>query len=116
MKVKLNKPLLIAGFRKALPKGAVVTVVHEGEAKQLIARGYLTETNDKPTHDDQSAAAEDEAAEKQRAEARETKEVITQADADATPVENPSAPHALSKGPPSRSPSEPAKPAKPQRQ
>lgn len=105
MIVKLNKPLLIAGFRKALPRGAVVTVVHEGEAKQLIARGYLTETKDKPTHDDWSATAEDAALEKQRAESRETKDAIAQADAETTPVENPSTPNALTSNP------EAAKPA-----
>lgn len=83
MRVTINTSLLIAGFRKPLPEGAIVTVVDEVEAEQLIVRGYLSKTTKDATHDDLSAKAEDEAAAKAAAEAKKATEAVAAVDADA---------------------------------
>lgn len=83
MRILLNTSLLIAGFRKPLPEGAVVTAVDELEAEQLIIRGYVSKTTKEATHDDQSIKAETEAAEKAAADANKRKQDVAEVDADA---------------------------------
>jgi len=83
MRVILNQPLQIAGFRKPLPQGAIVTVVDEVEANQLKARGYFTETNKAATHDNFSIKAEKEAADKAAEAQAEQDEAVAEADAEA---------------------------------
>jgi len=83
MRVILNQPLQIAGFRNPLPQGAIVTVVDEAEANQLKVRGYFSETTKAATHDHLSIKAEKEAAEKAAAEQAEHNAAVAEADAEA---------------------------------
>lgn len=66
MKVYAKKSVLLDGFVSALPKGAIVTVVNEDEAKLVIGMGYVSETDKAPTHDklrkDYGQVAEEEPA------------------------------------------------------
>jgi hypothetical protein len=58
MRIVLNTSILIAGFKKPLPQGAIVTAVDELEAAQLVQIGYVSETDKKATHDNLSIKAE----------------------------------------------------------
>lgn len=87
MRVILNQPLQIAGFRKPLPQGAIVTVVDEVEANQLKARGYFSATTKEATHDHLSIKAEKEAADKAAAEQATQEAAVAEADAEAEGAE-----------------------------
>ena len=45
MKIKLNTPMILSGYRNPISSGTVVEVVNEQEAAQLINMGYAVETD-----------------------------------------------------------------------
>lgn len=50
MKIKLNTPMILSGYRNPISSGKVVEVVNEQEAAQLINMGYAVETDAEVTY------------------------------------------------------------------
>lgn len=58
MKIKLNTPMILSGYRNPISSGTVVEVGNEQEAAQLINMGYAVETDAAVTYTEAVAEAE----------------------------------------------------------
>lgn len=61
MKIKLNTPMILSGYRNPISSGAVVEVVNEQEAAQLINMGYAVETDAAVTYSETVAEVVEDA-------------------------------------------------------
>lgn len=58
MKIKLNTPMILSGYRNPISSGTVVEVVNEQEAAQLINMGYAVETDAAVTYSEAAPVVE----------------------------------------------------------